>query len=144
MKPVREADVEVQWGGSGQVLYLRGRKMRRLHHLESSRTVFASDGVILKYEAYPNQNRNEIRRYLQLSRYDRRFFPKLLGHAKDFTWVAFQRVDVKRHGLEETDWAVIGRLSVRYGIGDLGFSAARGHNWGIRPNGRPVIFDLGY
>jgi hypothetical protein len=150
MKPVREGDVEVAYDADGCIssVYLRGRKLRRLSDRKRGcRYCFFNDTTFIKVDrgSGRTQNRQEVRRYKSLHPSTRRrWLPRLLGHAANFDWVAFERVKFTGK-VDEADWRRVLRFTEPRGWdGDLGFYSTSTHNWGLRPDGRPVIFDLGY
>lgn len=97
------------------------------------------------------QTTAELQMLKAMDPYDRRYFPKLLGCDVAAGYLVQELIEFKHP--KDVPWAerlraekVVNRLKKKYALEDVivaQYASGPDWNWGIRKDGRPVIYDFG-
>ena len=149
IKLARPLNDDNSYEGHQKIIIIDGHKLKHVtcRDIGGVRPKYIGRNYVIKLEDGWNQTINEIKVYKKLRQYDRKFFPKFLSFSKKDGFIIQERIQFKKRttiGRKERNRAaqIVERLIKRYGLnGDIESDTLR--NWGIRKDGRPVIFDFG-
>lgn len=153
---LNNVDIGLKVDKGGRLFY----KGNRLHSskLSCSREVYKINykGIphIVKLDVGVNQNHRENRTIKSLSKYDKRFFPKILSFDDDLPCngsiliQSFVKVDRRKKTYTSSQVKTINRLSTKYRLGDIevGFyndPSKTLSNCGITTCGKLKVLDAG-
>lgn len=146
---MKNIDIKIVRG----VPFVNGKRAKKIW-TGSARRCFVANGVIIKvsqnYDTFKQSN-TEIRIWKNvIEDHDKKYFAKPIDWAmnKNGGWIAQRIIKFKRGRRPLAAWKFVENIAERYGIMNDCFCSVDGFcmsaNWGIRQNGRPVIYDWGY
>ena len=128
-------------------VYINGIKATP-KYTNGTRPIYVWESYILKLNDiwFKNQNRVEVKKWPKIDISDREFFQPIIAYDEKYRWIIQEKIDF-RQGRKSGAIAIQAhRLFLKYNISDTidnDDSLICNENFGVRTDGRLVIFDWG-
>jgi len=132
----------------GKVVTINGTRARKIWTGGDRDCYVARDIIVKKLGRYSwmDQSAREWHIWQRIEKRDRKYFAAPIAHGRG--WIAQRVVKFKRGRRPRAAWELAERLARKYGILNDCFETDGSFdlwvNWGVREDGRVVIFDWGF